>query len=59
MSALATFIGCCLVLTGFAAENVAEHRWRAASGPAPLDTFAVLAVALPAVGLTLMAALAA
>lgn len=59
MSALMSFIGCCLVLTGFAAERVAEHRWLAAGRPAPLDTFAVLALALPAVGLTLMAALAA
>ncbi|MBE7201368.1 MAG: hypothetical protein INR70_26690 [Parafilimonas terrae] len=59
MSALLTFIGCILVLGGFAAEKFAEHRWLAAGRPAPLDTFAVLALALPAVGLTLMATLAA
>jgi hypothetical protein len=59
MSALVTFIGCGLVLSGFAAEKVAEHRWLAASRPAPLDTFAVLALALPAAGLTLMATLSA
>lgn len=58
MSALVTFIGCGLVLAGFAAEKFAEHRWLAASRPAPLDTLAVLALALPAVGLTLMATLA-
>lgn len=58
MSALVTTVGCCLVLAGLAAEKFAEHRWLAAGGPARLDTFAVLALALPAVGLTLMAALA-
>ncbi len=59
MSALVTFVGCSLVLAGFAAEKFAEHRWLAASHPAPLDTFAVLALTLPAAGLTLMAALTA
>ena len=59
MSALVTFLGCGLVLAGFAAERFAECRWFAASGPAPLDACAVLALALPAVGLTLMATSAA
>jgi len=59
MSALVSFIGCGLVLAGFAAERVAEHRWLAAGRPASLDACAVLALALPAVGLTLMAAIAA
>lgn len=59
MSALVTFLGCSLVLAGFAAERFAECRWLAASGPAPLDACAVLGLALPAVGLTLMATLAA
>ena len=59
MSALMSFIGCGLVLAGFAAERVAEHRWLVAGRPASLDAFAVLALALPAVGLTLMAAIAA
>ncbi|MHB2205635.1 hypothetical protein [Methylobacterium sp. CM6257] len=59
MSALMTFIGCGLVLAGFAAEKFAEHRWLDAGHPAPLDTFAVLALALPAVGLVLMATLSA
>jgi hypothetical protein len=59
MSALVTSIGCGFVLAGFAAEKFAEHRWLAASRPAPLDALAVLALALPAVGLTLMATLAA
>ncbi|SEG52945.1 hypothetical protein SAMN04488144_121107 [Methylobacterium sp. 190mf] len=58
MSALVTFVGCGLVLSGFAAEKFAERRWLAASRPAPLDTLAVLALALSAVGLTLMATLA-
>ncbi|WP_457107607.1 hypothetical protein [Methylobacterium sp. P5_C11] len=58
MSALVTFVGCSLVLSGFAAEQFAEHRWLAASRPAPLDALAVLALALPAAGLMLMATLA-
>lgn len=58
MTALVSVLGCCLVLAGFAAENCAEHRWLAAGRPAPLDTLAVLALALPAAGLALMAALA-
>ncbi|MGX9984490.1 hypothetical protein ACN9MF_27855 [Methylobacterium fujisawaense] len=58
MSALVTFIGCGLVLFGFAAEKFAEHRWLAASRPAPLDGLAILALTLPAFGLMLMAALA-
>jgi hypothetical protein len=59
MPALVTFVGCGLVLAGFAAEKFAEHRWLTASRPAPLDALALLALALPAAGLTLMAALAA
>lgn len=58
MSPLMTFIGCLLVLGGFAAEKCAERRWLAAGRPAPLDALAVLALSLPAAGLTLMAALA-
>ena len=55
MSALASIVGCCLVLAGFAAEKFAEHQWLAAGGPARLDACAVLSLALPAAGLTLMA----
>ncbi len=59
MSALMSVTACGLVLTGFAAEEFAERRWLAAGGPAPVDTLAVLAMVLPAVGLTLMAVVAA
>lgn len=59
MSELVSLVGCCLVLAGFAAESVAENRWLMASRPARLDAFAVLALGLPAVGLTLFGALAA
>jgi hypothetical protein len=55
MSALMTFAGCSFVLAGFAAERFAEQRWLSAGRPAPLDALAVLALALPAAGLTLMA----
>ncbi|WP_267360502.1 hypothetical protein [Methylobacterium sp. GC_Met_3] len=59
MSALVSLLGCGLVLTGFAAERFAEQRWLAAGRPGSVDACAVLALALPAVGLTLMAAIAA
>ena len=58
MSPLLMFLGCLLVLGGFAAEKCAEYRWVAAGRPAPVDTLALLALALPAAGLALMAALA-
>jgi hypothetical protein len=57
MPALISFIGCSLVLAGFAAEKLAERRWLVAGRPAPVDAFAVLALALPAAGLMLMATL--
>ncbi|MDP4027207.1 hypothetical protein Q8W71_32045 [Methylobacterium sp. NEAU 140] len=58
-SAGVLMVGCGLVLAGMAAEGLVARRWLNIAGPAPLDTVAVLAFALPAVGLALMAALAA
>lgn len=54
-----TYLGCSLVLAGFAAGRFAERRRLGAGCPAPLDTLALLAVGLSAVGLAVMATLAA
>lgn len=59
MSALMSITACGLVLTGFAAEEFAERRCLAAGGLAPVDSLAVLAMILLAVGLTLMVVVAA
>ncbi|MCJ2021595.1 MULTISPECIES: hypothetical protein [unclassified Methylobacterium] len=56
MVSLQALAGCALVLAGILIESAASRHWWAGVGADRLDARAALAVALPALGLALMAA---
>lgn len=56
MVSLQALAGCTLVLAGLLIESAASRHWRAGAAADRLDARAALAVALPALGLALMAA---
>jgi hypothetical protein len=56
MVSLQAFLGCALVLAGIAIESVASRHWWAGIRADRIDARAALALALPALGLVVMAA---
>lgn len=56
MVSMQAFLGCGLVLAGIGIESAASRHWRGGIRADRLDVRAALALALPALGLAVMAA---